>query len=107
MATIPNIVDTGAGESIQSMYDKLNDLIDAFNSLAGGTTGQYVRKVDGTDFNFEFSTLPTFGTGASKTSNLNWKTVDIGDWDMDSTSGVDVAHGVDGTKIRHVSIMRS
>ena len=36
---------------------------------------------------------------------LNCKIIDIGDWDMDATLNVDVAHGLTATKIRHISVM--
>ena len=36
---------------------------------------------------------------------LNTKSIDIGDWDMDATASVNVAHGLTLTKIRSVSVL--
>lgn len=36
---------------------------------------------------------------------LKRKVIDIGDWNMDTTLGVSVAHGLDATKIRNVSVI--
>jgi hypothetical protein len=36
---------------------------------------------------------------------LRWKVIDIGDWNMDATSGVAIAHGLDASKIRSLSVL--
>ena len=38
-------------------------------------------------------------------SRLLTKIIPIGDWDMDATNEVNIAHGLDHTKIRHLSVM--
>lgn len=76
---------TSSGEAIR--YEQL---FGAFLALSGGTvTG--TMEVDGG--------IRTETSGAY----LKNKVVNIGDWNMDSTSSVSVAHGVDWTKIRSIS----
>jgi hypothetical protein len=51
----------------------------------------------------------TIGGGLSRNgqSVLNCKIIDIGDWNMDTTSGIQIAHGLgaDYVKIRNVSVI--
>jgi hypothetical protein len=44
----------------------------------------------------------TTATNADKVDGLNFVTIDIGDWNMDATSGVSVSHGLTASKIRTV-----
>lgn len=80
-------------------YDKINATIDAINAvLGGGTVDQIIKKSDSVDFNtlMTNSILPDSGT-----SNLKIKVIEIGDWNMDSTSTKNVSHGLsDHKKIR-------
>jgi hypothetical protein len=84
--------------------DILNSWRDTINSVLGaGTAEQVIKKSDNTDFNFEFSNsvLPASGTG-----NLKVKVVQIGDWNMDTSGSVSVAHGIsDSSKIRDLRVM--
>lgn len=41
---------------------------------------------------------------ASAATLLNTKVIDIGDWDMDTTTSVNIAHELDHTKIRAISV---
>jgi hypothetical protein len=49
--------------------------------------------------------LPTSGAVFDKVAGLNTKVIDIGDWDMDATSQVTVAHGLTLSKIRSMTVM--
>jgi hypothetical protein len=94
MALTP--IDYSSGQDLNSdVFDKINAIITAVNELQGGTADQIFKKTNSTDFNFEAcnSILPASGTG-----NIKVKKVQIGDWNMDSTASVDVAHGVSDYK---------
>ena len=47
----------------------------------------------------------TIAQGADITAALHRKIVEIGDWDMDTTGTVSVAHGVTAGKIRTISVL--
>jgi hypothetical protein len=100
MALTP--IDYTAGQdSVANVYDKINAIITAVNELQGGTADQIYKKTNGTDFAFEAcnSIIP-----ASGTANLKVKVIEIGDWNMDATAQVTIAHGIaDFTKIRSLS----
>jgi hypothetical protein len=103
VAAIPLLDDAAGQDDVAEAVVKLNLLITAFNELQAGTADQIYKKTDGTDFNFEAcnSILPDTGT-----NNLKISVLEIGDWNMDSTSSVNVAHGIaDITTIRDVSVM--
>lgn len=96
----PTDLFTAVETKIDAAIDKVNE-IDA--DLTGGTTDQVLKKTDATDYNYEWanSILPLTGT-----ANLKIKIMNIGDWNLDSTASVLVAHGIaDYTKIRSVSVV--
>lgn len=103
MALLDNILYS-PGEPIQDMYDKINAAIDQINAvLGGGTADQIIKKSDGVDFNtiMTNSVLPDTGV-----PNLKIKVLNIGDWNMDTTSNKIVAHGIsDYKKIRMISVI--
>ena len=105
MALLENITYS-PGEPMTDFYDKLNAAIDAINAVAaGGTADQIASKINSTDFNTQFvnSFLPLTGT-----ANHKVKSIAIGDWNMDSTSSINVAHGLSATdykKIKTISVM--
>ena len=71
MALLPEIsYAPNPAEPIADVYAKLNDAINAINTiLGGGLAGQSIRKIDGADFNFQFFTpyaLPPQGGQAGK-----------------------------------------
>jgi hypothetical protein len=72
-----------------------------FIKLIGGTTGQFLTKTTNTDYDFGWNSFsPMEYDGSTK---LRTKVVPIGDWNMVSTSTVNVPHGIsDFTKIRNV-----
>jgi hypothetical protein len=75
-----------------------------YNLLKGGTTGQFLKKNSNSDFDFSW-TSGNYGIVDGSTI-LHSKVIQIGDWNMSSSSSVSVAHGIaDYTKIRSVSIM--
>lgn len=94
--------DLEGTNNFQEVKDILNTWRDTLNAvLGGGTTDQVIKKVNATDFNTLMvnSILP-----ASGTANLKIKVIDIGDWNMDATTQVTVAHGIaDFTKIRSIN----
>lgn len=49
-------------------------------------------------------TINAINQGEDTVTAVNRKTVDIGAWDMDSTSSLNVAHGVTATKILHIAV---
>jgi hypothetical protein len=91
-------IDYAAGQDLNSdVFDKINAIITAVNELQAGSANQIFKKTSGTDFAFEAcnSFLPTSSTG-----NLLVSSINIGDWNMDTTSSITVAHGIgDYTKI--------
>jgi len=97
MALLQELNEAPGGDSFANLYAKYDLLTQTINSiLGGGTAGQYPSKVDGTDFNFVFTNPPV----------VKFKVVNIGPWDMDTTSAVNVAHGIaDFSKIRMVQIL--
>lgn len=40
----------------------------------------------------------------TKTASLNTSVIDIGDWDMDTTATVNVAHGITQSKLRSIAV---
>jgi hypothetical protein len=102
MALLENITYSPT-EPIQDMYDKINAAINKINSVLGeGTAGQIPSKINSDDFNTAYvnSILPSSGT-----PNLKIKVLEIGDWNMDSTATLTVAHGLsDWTKIRSIEV---
>jgi hypothetical protein len=94
-------IDYTAGQdNLTQVFDKTNAIVTAVNEFHGGTTDQVFKKTNSTDFNVEpvNSILPDTGT-----PNLKIKVLEIGDWDMDTLTLCDVAHGIsDYTKIRKV-----
>ncbi len=108
MALLEELIITGGGEDMLgagNAFDKLNEAIRKFNdTFGGGSAGQILRKVDSTDFNFAITTPRT---GIDKDSSLNWTTIDIGTWNMDSSSSVTVAIpvGLSFAKIRTIDVM--
>jgi len=58
MALLQELNEAPGGDSFANLYAKYDLLTQTINSiLGGGTAGQSLRKVDGTDFNFEFFKL--------------------------------------------------
>jgi hypothetical protein len=41
-------------DTMEEVFDKTNDIIAAVNNASGGSAGEYLRKVSGTDFDFEY-----------------------------------------------------
>lgn len=83
-------------DQFDTLEDKFNALVQFLNDkLAGGTAGQLVSKVDGTDFNFQFVDKA-----------LNQKVLSIGDWDMVAdTFKIIPLGGVDFKKVRSVDVI--
>jgi hypothetical protein len=103
VAAIPLLDDAAGQDDVAAAVVKLNTLITAFNELQAGTTDQIFKKTNATDFNFEAcnSLLP-----ASGTANLKIKVLNIGDWNMDTTYTIAVAHGIASYKtIKSVSVV--
>lgn len=77
MALTP--IQYGAGQdSMTEVYDKINAIITAVNELQGGTAGQIIKKVDGTDFNFTITDqYPSFTGNKSKPLRVNTAGTDV------------------------------
>ena len=83
----------------------MSDYTSTFTESTGDT-------IDTTDFSTEFDAIQTASatkadstTLTARTADLNTKIVNIGDWDMDATATVNIAHGLTLSKIRAVSVM--
>ncbi len=87
-------------EPIADFYQKIKDAITTINLLGGGTAGQVLTKTSSGDFAFIWSDPAP--------NAIEWlEPIPIGAWNMTTTGGVLVAHGVaDFTKIKayHVII---
>lgn len=79
--------------------------------ITGNATGVGVgRSASANAFEVEgaiYSTLAMIPTGGITENGvtLKRKVINIGDWNMDATSTVSVAHGVTSANIRHVSVL--
>ncbi len=90
--------DLEGTNNFQEVKDILNTWRDTLNAvLGGGTADQIPAKVSATDFNTAMvnSILPL---GA----NLKVKVISIGDWNMDSSDSVSVAHGLSATEYKAI-----
>jgi len=84
-------------EAMTDFYTKIKAAITALKELEGGTAGQYLEKVDGTDYNVQWSTKPAYTIPTF---------VNSGVWNMISDGTITVAHGIaDITKIRSVDVI--
>lgn len=72
---------------------------DSNGKLAGDILGNAATATLATN-----ATAATTATTATKHGVLNVKVVDIGDWNMDTTASVNVAHGVTWSKIRSITV---
>lgn len=92
MALLPALNPTPGGDKFQDLYDKYEQLRQTINAiLGGGNEGESVRKVTGTDFDYEFFT--------PFESDVLFKKVDIGTWNIPGGLSISVNHGLDFTKI--------
>lgn len=84
-------------EAMTDFYTKIKAAITALKELEGGTAGQVLEKVDGTDYNVQWATKPAYTIPTF---------LDSGVWNMSTDSTVTVAHGLaDIDKIRSVSVI--
>ena len=70
--------------------------------ITNAATGN-AAKIDVTETNTNLELVGN-GTGVATVNGLATKIVNIGDWNMDSTNFVEVAHGLTFSNIRHVSV---
>lgn len=76
-------------DQFDTLEDKFNALVEMINTkFSGGLAGDSLIKINGDDFNFEFAPA------------LKWKTINIGNWDMDTDSLVTISTGLAGKTIR-------
>lgn len=80
---------------------KINEIDD---KMTGGALDQVRVKDSAANYDFRFSNSVLPGSGIS--GNVKIKSVSSGDWDMDGTASINVAHGVTTgiTKIHAVSV---
>lgn len=91
MALLDELVGT---DQYDDYKDKINAAIQTINLIGGGSAGDVLAKDDNSDFGFIW-VAPT----VSPITFL--PPVEIGIWNMDTTSSLSVAHGVaDFTKIK-------
>ncbi len=70
MALLEELDSAPGADQFPEMYDKINALISTVNAiLGGGAAGQGVRKIDATDFNFEFYKLNVKSYSVDDNSN--------------------------------------
>jgi hypothetical protein len=86
------IPQANAGETAQEYVDGAR-----IDILSSDGTKVLENGTDGSD--------ATFTGSASKHGVLNVKTIDIGDWDMDTNQSTGVNHGLTGSKIRAVTCL--
>lgn len=66
MALLEELNSAPGADKFPAMYNKLNELIQAFNAvLGGGTAEQGIKKSDSTDFNYEFYNVPELNSAFS------------------------------------------
>lgn len=111
MALLQEINYNPAEDTMQDVFDKINTAIQSINSvLGGGSTGQSVRKVDGTDFNYEFFDAGDVELAAEAEAINNGdyvirtKVLPIGSWNMDSTDSVFIPHGLGSDISKVISV---
>lgn len=112
MALLKELDSAPGADKFPEMYAKINEAIQTINAVLGaGLAGQGIKKVDGTDFNFEFfdaeyvpkselSDALTDGTYTIKT-----KLLPIPSWNMDSDATKSIAHGLDFNDIVSISVL--
>lgn len=90
-------------DSLVAARLELKAAVDALNEIITHLSGQtiWTSSTDGPTSGMAAQTAAT----ATKHGVLNVKVIDIGDWNMDTSSGKGVLHGLDFTKIRGVSVL--
>lgn len=84
-------------EPIADFYTKIKAAITALISFEGGTAGQILEKVDGTDYNVQWATKPDYTIPVF---------LDSGPWNMSTTGTISITHGIaDIDKIRSVNVI--
>ncbi|MCP5005377.1 MAG: DUF4384 domain-containing protein [Planctomycetes bacterium] len=107
VVTIKNSHTAAITVDLATGADTLNGTAAGSYSLRIGEENTFRVNTSGDGYLCDVDTDGTFTTVSANTVTadnlLNVKTVDIGDWNMDSTNQVSVAHGLDHTKIRTVN----
>lgn len=105
--------DDYAGTTNEKVWRKGNTIVDdysvpnlssvvAVGASAGGVT---LTNLGAPSSGNDAATKTYVDTTFGGTGGLSFTTIDIGDWDMDANNTVDVAHGLDWTKIRTISFV--
>ena len=76
-----------------------------FTANSSGSLMEWLRGDSSQNATFAGALTASGGIQTDGTNTLKTKVIDIGDWDMDATTGVDVAHGLTLANIRHISAM--
>lgn len=94
----------------QTLRNILHLKEDVINNLSSVITTQALSAAQGKALNDALA-VEVSARGSADTAllnrfgTLNFKVVNIGDWDMDATASVSIAHGVTSSKIRSISVM--
>jgi hypothetical protein len=91
MALLDNLDSADQFDVVQSKIDAAIDTIN--DTLASGATGEILRKVSGSDFDFEFVPM------------AKQKIIEIGFWNMVSTGIVNIPHGLSYLKIVGIRVL--
>ena len=95
MALIPEIDYAPGQDTMEEVFDKINTAIQNINAVLGGMTeNQSIRKTSSSDFDFE----------AFETAGLNFKVIEIGAWNMQTTFSLPKTHGLTVSKIASVQV---
>ncbi len=87
---------------------EINDLVEQTNpTLNGDVAGTAFLDEDdmASDSDTKLASQQSIKTYVDNKTVINKKIIDIGDWDMDATQTVAVAHGLTLSKIRSVSVL--
>lgn len=88
-----------------SIYSGTKVTGDAYTSALGDITIKSDGSIHALNFYINSSGVCSFTATNSTINSLSLKVIEIGIWNMDADATVSVAHGLDYTKIRNISII--
>lgn len=104
MTALPAWVGSDQFDDLETKYNNLNTKFNALATLFENlTAGQVLRQIDGTDFNMESIYVPRLESSSSPALVINRKM--LGDWNMNSDDSITIAHGLDATQWKTITII--
>ena len=102
---VPANANTGASTVDISSLGAKNIFLKGAALLAGVLATGFTYEIEYDLANDRFNLLPSGDIQTNGVDYFKTKTLDIGDWNMDTTAAVDVTHGVDHKKIRSIDVI--